>query len=85
MTIKGPPDIAERVNRAIKSKGIGPKMKLKILLFLFLAIFLITGAALAMPQIERISSFPEPAAMLLFGACLIGMAIFGRKMFLSKS
>lgn len=56
-------------------------MKLKILFFLVLALLLITGVALGMPQIGHFPPFPEPAAMLLVGICLVGIASLARRMF----
>ena len=56
-------------------------MKFKILLFLFLSIFLIASSAFAMVQLLDISSFPEPWVMLLFCMCLIGMIASARKIF----
>ena len=56
-------------------------MKIKILIFLLLAVLMIAGAAFAMPQTDPRAPFPEPAAMLGVGAGLIGLAFLGRKIF----
>ena len=60
-------------------------MKLKILIFLFIATLMITGAAFAMPQFSHSRPFSEPAAMLIVGAGLIGIASLGRKIFTDRS
>lgn len=60
-------------------------MKVKILIFLFVATLVIAGAAFAMPQFSSTSPFPEPAAMLIVGAGLIGIAFFVRRIFADRS
>jgi hypothetical protein len=60
-------------------------MKLKILLFLFISIFLITSAALAMPGVLELATVSEPFIMLLFGTCLIGVASVGKTLLKEKA
>jgi hypothetical protein len=60
-------------------------MKLKILLFLFLSIFLIVSAAFAMAELVDTSSlFTAPWVMLMFCMCLIGLIASARKIFLDE-
>lgn len=54
-------------------------MKFNMLFFSILFIFLIAGAAVAMPHIARLSNFSEPGIMLPFGMILVGMSTLGRK------
>jgi hypothetical protein len=60
-------------------------MRFKILMFLFLSIFLIISAAFAMAELIDLSSFPAPWVMLMFCMCLIGMIASARKIFLDES
>ena len=52
-----------------------------VLLFVVFVLFLIVGNALAgLIDIEEVMmTFPEPAAMLLFGSGLVGISAIGRK------
>jgi len=63
----------------MKSEGNGFKMKLLIILFLFLEIFVITGSAFAMHQIGEAPSFSEPFIMLLFGTALTGIGSLSKR------
>ena len=59
-------------------------MKLKILLFLFISIFLIASAALAMPKVMEIATVSEPYVMLISGTFFIWLSVLMRKLFLSE-
>jgi MFS-type transporter involved in bile tolerance (Atg22 family) len=54
-------------------------MKLLIMFFLFLGIFVLTGSAFAMHQLGALQTLSEPFAMLLFGTLLTGMGSLSRK------
>jgi len=69
----------------MKLKGNGFKMKLLIMFFLFLGIFVITGSAFAIHQIGEIPSFSEPFIMLLFGTALTGMGSLSKRYCTSHS
>ena len=56
-------------------------MKIKVLGFILVLIFTITGVAFAMPNIEAISTLSEPAMMFIFGMFLTGVSFYGRKVY----
>ena len=60
-------------------------MKLKVMLFLSLSIFLIASAAYAMAEWVDTPFFAAPWVMLMFCMCLIGMIASARKIFLDES
>ena len=60
-------------------------MKVKISIFLCIAMLMIAGAAFAMPQFRQSSPLSEPTAMLVVGAGLVGIAALGRKIFTNRS
>jgi di/tricarboxylate transporter len=55
-------------------------MKFKVLSFVLIMIFAVTGVAFAMPKIEVLPATSEPALMLFLGLFLTGASFFGRKL-----